>query len=248
MLNNLQMILENSKVEATSESLPIVNTVLNDAVFKPMLFSTPMVQALLNGTKTQTRRLVKFPNNYYGGEVYPNGRFGLKFESKDDCESQVFWRLNAQINIGDIIWVRETFKSTYTVDANDREQFIYKTDSQDMLDFFEHSKWKPSLFMPKRACRIWLKVTNVRCEPLQNISVLDSVAEGIEFKTHSVREVGMPKIVYKLYYAENHWDESPIISYWSLWDKINGKESWAKNPWVYVYEFEVIRERPYGFI
>ena len=84
-------------------------------------------------------------------------------------------------------------------------------------------KWKPSIFMPREACRIFLKVTNVRVERLQDISDHDVIAEGI--------------VMEKTPFIE------PCNAFASLWESINGIGSWALNPWVWVYEFKQI-EKP----
>lgn len=222
----------------------IANTLLSDAVFRPMLFSTPMVHALLNGTKTQTRRLVKIKE--YGNLLDKDviAKLNLYHISTENeawfSTPGVNVHVKIPYNIGDIIWVRETSKSTYTVDANDREQFIYKTDSKDVLDFMKPQKWKPSLFMTKEASRIWLKVTNVRIEKLHKITDEDARSEGVEYSN----EFG-----YKLYAKNDFFSKhlSASDSYMSLWEKINGKNSWKENPWVFVYEFEVLLVCPYGF-
>ena len=259
MLNNLQMILENSKVEASTDALPLVNTVLNVAVFRPMLFSTPMVQALLNGTKTQTRRLVKFPSDYYGGEVYPNGTWGLKYETKDDCGSEIIKRVYPKFNIGDIIWVRETYCDGLIVDrgGNETPKILYKATYNNEFEIYDHDgelmeiKWKPSLFMPKEACRLWLKVTNVRAEKLNEITETDAVNEGVGRRIVKT-SIGQTYIGYENYNKmqadDVHYYRNPAFSFESLWEKINGKGSWNINPWVFVYDFEVTTVRPYGFI
>jgi hypothetical protein len=184
---------------------------LSDAVFRPMLFSTPMVQALLNGTKTQTRRLVN-------GNI-PIGNFDETLKK-------------SVLKIGSIIWVRETFNTNY----NDTG-FIYKADYK--VPAKNKHFWKPSLFMPKTACRIFLEVTDIRIERLNEISESDSIEEGIEYST----EFG-----YKLYSKNSFFSKhlSASDSYMSLWELINGQGSWKENPFVWVYTFKVV-ECPYGF-
>lgn len=101
-------------------------------------------------------------------------------------------------------------------------------------------KWKPSLFMPKEACRIWLEVTNVRLERLQDISEEDAIAEGvISEKIDAIHK-------WKDYSRQGYL---PIakFSFFSLWEKINGKESVSENPWVWVYEFKKV-EMPINFL
>ena len=90
--------------------------------------------------------------------------------------------------------------------------------------------WKSSIFMPKDACRIFLKITKIRIERLQNISETDAVAEGIIM--NNIPHEGW-------YWMENIYStDCPIIAYEKLWKKINGEKSWDENPWVFVYEFE----------
>lgn len=113
--------------------------------------------------------------------------------------------------------------------------FVYKADGQPWEDYEEWT-WKPSIFMPKDACRIFLKLTKIRIERLNDITEADAIAEGIErdiFKIDSILTM-----CFKIYGSKNSWDENPINSYWSLWEQINGKKSWLKNPFVWVYEFE----------
>lgn len=112
--------------------------------------------------------------------------------------------------------------------------------------------WTPSLFMPKEAARIFLKVTNVRCERLKDISFWDAINEGIEIRLSDGSEE------FRDYLAKNqgaeffgNWGEtyytSPINSFESLWQLINAKKHpWESNPWVWVYEYERI-ERPEDF-
>jgi hypothetical protein len=113
---------------------------------------------------------------------------------------------------------------------------------------FYPSKWKPSLFMPKAACRLWLKVTNVRVERLKDISEEDAIAEGV---FDAFRGEDIAGNAYKNYLdKKGGWDsvaDNAIHSYMTLWEKLNGLDSWDLNPFVWVYDFEVIRERPFKF-
>jgi len=200
-----------TNADVSTSALPFGKPLLSDAVFRPMLFSTPMVQALLNGTKTQTRRLVN-------GTI-PLGNFDETLKK-------------SILKIGSIIWVRETFNTNY----NDTG-FIYKADYKEPAK--NKQFWKPSLFMPKAACRIFLEVTDIRIERLNEISERDSIEEGIEYST----EFG-----YKLYSKNSFFSKhlSARDCYMSLWELINGKGSWLENPFVWVYSFKIV-ECPYGF-
>jgi hypothetical protein len=252
--------------DANQEAATIGNILLSDAVFRPMLYSTVMVQALLNGTKTKTRRTQGLEDLNQSNEIY-DWQF-VTIYSDDDEKSVIGFKARngfsdtwkevfKKINIGDIIWVRETFFESsipafpepitwlqleYGASEQTIRNIIYKADFPNIS-----VKWKPSLFMPKSACRLWLKVTNVRVEKLQDISEEDAINEGI---IDSLLELPINAHHYHNYLATSQNDEeadSAIDSYKSLWQKINGKDSWDANPFVWVYDFEVIREAPYGF-
>lgn len=204
--------------------------------FKPILFSTPMVQAILNGTKTQTRRIIKpQPKEGYLPKIHTD-HFGKRYlESRKSAIELEYidWKF---YQIGDILWVRETFGKLVTDDS-----FCYAADvccPKYDKPFFG---WKPSIHMPKEAARIFLKVTNVRCERLNDITEADAIAEGIE-KTSIAPFVHR----YKNYLVKQKLT-SPISSFKTLWMKINGLESWEENPYVWVYDFEVI-EKPLDFL
>lgn len=176
----------------------------------PILFSTPMVESIQDNTKTQTRRIVK------GSIPIGNWDDTVKF---------------SKIQEGDILWVRETWQYDYHW-VQGKGGYVYKVDRPAPSIMLDH-KWKPSIFMPKDACRIFLKVKSVRLEKLQDISKQDAISEGIEVSSSST---------YKDYIDYPHdifeWFTSPIDSFQSLWLSINGKKSWNENPWVWVYEFE----------
>ena len=104
-------------------------------------------------------------------------------------------------------------------------------------DAFRPDKWQPSLFMPKAACRIFLQITYIRVERLQDIKQSDCLREGIEYKDFPGGRF------YKTYCTDKNsqgiYDElMPKHSFETLWQSINGKESWNKNPFVWVVEFK----------
>ena len=196
-----------------------------------ILFSTPMVQAILQGRKTQTRRVIKpQPDSepYFAGKVnmwYAEN----KPKGLSDCPYG---------QPGDLLWVRETWKKADIPEADG--PFEYKASLQNPSAEWNKGIWKPSIHMPKAAARIWLKVKDVRVECLQKISQKDAIAEGIE--TLGKRSLTIDKPYYKNYISddwENGW-LNPINSFDSLWCKINGEQSWYANPWVWVVEFEVV--------
>lgn len=200
---------------------------------KPILFSTEMVQAILNGTKKQTRRIIK-PQPIFKENV---GKW-FKNEKINEVGSQDFVIdfiiKNATYQVGDILWIRETFIEW-------SGKFQYKP-----LPYGEElGKWKPSIHMPKEAARIFLKVTNVRCERLHDISEDDAIAEGCslygpfgEYKGSIHPNGGGMR--YRGYSTAKR-------AFQCIWETINCKESWKQNPFVWVYEFEVT-EKPENFI
>lgn len=217
---------------------------------KPILFSTPMVQAILNGTKTQTRRIIKKqPFNAKSDIIcqlddFKEGTWGAKFKYFGEERYEITNLFKPLAQIGDILWVRETWslvpKSAYSKELlfpyTDSSNIIYKAS----FDRAFSSPWKPSIHMPKIAARIFLKVTGVRIERLQDISEKDAIAEGIK-----VIEVDEAYFDYE-FNGENGSYATARGSFNSLWCKINGKDSWSSNPWVWVYEFERV-DKPENF-
>lgn len=242
-MNNLQK--PNKERQAGGGIKPHVSRIQ----FKPILFSTPMVEAIEAGRKTQTRRLVKFPKDFTG-EVYNNAPYGLKYSSNlyGDTVQRLAYALP-----DDILWVRETWQETTWLHPSDENYgYIYKA-SENGREWAANDEswiWKPSLFMPKEACRLFLKVISCSVERLQDISHEDAVAEGIEYI-----DIEEPFTMgYKLYGKHRIPDllgrkavtGTSIESYQTLWESINGRESWDSNPYVWVVSFE-LTERPQGF-
>lgn len=210
---------------------------------RPILFSAPMVRAILEGRKTQTRRLVKpqpsFPfgvkqivqvpdpwhdEAFAGTPAEGMGTKGPRL-LKWHCEDYA-WNLVAGIDLkckyglpGDRLWVKETFNIG-------RVAPIYKADNPDGLPPSECTddwnrpgvdRWRPSIHMPRVASRITLEVVSVQVERLQEISEADAIAEGC---------------------GRHENGTLAVIEYSRLWDEINGPGSWAANPWVWVLEFQ----------
>lgn len=201
---------------------------------KPILFSTPMVRAILEGRKTQTRRIVKFNKeievkNIGFSATSPNGSFEVRGIHKNGEYGASFFKL--PFKKGDILWVRESFGNTAI-------GTMYKADINNPQINKPSSGWKPSIHMPKAAARIFLEVTNVRVERLFDISEKDAIAEGI--------------IVIEPEEAYNSYDKgvgsyaTARGSFFSLWTSINGQASTDANPWVFVYDFKRV-ERPANF-
>lgn len=206
---------------------------------KPILFNTDMVRAILDGRKTVTRRVVKlkYDNTHY--EIKTD-KYGTRLiEIQDDVEGETFgssedgttWRKirpyiepKAYYNKGDILYVRETWGEGY-----EEGTYIYKADDKlaNLPEFKESSKliYHPSIHMPKEAARVFLKVTNVRVERLQDAKYFDFINEGIP---------------YKQYEWEIREDFQKLWNYTIKKSDLD-RYGWDANPWVWVIEFEVIQ-------
>ncbi|WP_445458406.1 hypothetical protein [Flavobacterium sp. HNIBRBA15423] len=209
---------------------------------KPILFSTEMVQAILEGRKTQTRRtkgletISKNANSYRYDGLDESGDTGTEyqhfFEIIDHNKKPIekYCSIKSPYKIGDILWVREFFvKFEKWKELEQKFSYYYKA------DFYNHTfKYEPSIHMPKEACRLFLKIKNIRAERLNDISQADAIAEGIK------KDLG-----WKNYLFEGA-ETDPYSSFETLWKKINGKESWNSNPWVWVIDFERC-EKPKNF-
>lgn len=233
---------------------------------RPILFSGEMVRAILDGRKTHTRRLKglerfninpavftisnkqthvcrlwdsRVEENPNPLEVYHILLSCDGFENKVKCPYG---------KTGDVLYVKETYKYVLSDHAHDllegsrdKTQFVYRASMHpDWMLYAKERygyKWTPSVHMPKYAARIWLKVKDVRVERLNAISEADAIAEGVE-EVVSEWSVGYGN--YNLKGDDAPYYDNPVHSFQSLWQAINGPESWAVNPWVWVIEFEVL--------
>lgn len=197
---------------------------------RPILFSTEMVKAILSGRKTQTRRVVKpqpdddglwndtdFPRSLQSNLKGWNGTVDETGESKE-------WKCPYG-QVGDLLWVRET----YAIAGNTTKWYIYKAD----LDYGHlEEKWKPSIFMPRKACRIELRIKSIRAERLNDITEADANREGV------ASDMSLPFNQYLNYRNSIYQLETAQHSFCSLWIEINGEKSWMANPFVWVIQFE----------
>lgn len=195
---------------------------------RPILFSGPMVKAIREGRKTQTRRVVK-PSWIAAADAA-----GESWGPEGD---QNYWAgVCPYGQPGDRLWVRETHRFDGLdprIAIRDRrlDEISYRADmiSDSCCD---SCTWRPSIFMPRWASRITLEVAGVRVERLNEISEADAKAEGIE-------DVGD---LWRNYTPDSHYLhcltlEQPRDSFRSLWESINGPGSWDLNPFVWVVEF-----------
>jgi len=209
---------------------------------RPILFSTPMVEAILKGRKTQTRRIIKPQPTVNDGEYSFQLKKGVQLTGAvNEINNRSLGLAHfGKYQKGDIIWVRETWQ--YSDDLE--HPYLYKQKELEELKpkFFKRMTWRPSIFMPKAACRIFLEVTNVRVGRLNDISENDAIAEGV-LKHSDFGSTG-----YILYTEPEaaYTDIDAVYSFESLWESINGKESWEANPWVWVYDFKRV-DKPENF-
>ena len=211
-------------------------TATTDRKERPILFSGPMVNAILEGRKTQTRRIVS-DRHYKYASVCPYGQ------------------------IGDRLWVRETWADVSTesgpailykaLGAENTSRYHFCSEDAypveyeryptckftmwcgDLLRGEPGHAWRPSIFMPRNLSRITLEITDVRVERLQDITEEDARAEGFECGT---TWQAIPGEEHRSEPAEEY---SATDSMQQLWDKINGKRaSWDSNPYVWVITFK----------
>ena len=187
---------------------------------RPILFSAPMVRAILDGSKTQTRRVVKLLN----GQYMPPSR------AADINGWNQMLRLCPYGQPGDRLWVREAFLGWYkTADKSFSHVAAYRADGYELE---AGERWTPSIHMPRAASRITLEVTGVRVDRLQDISEEDARAEGIT--DGGCLNCGNPETDCGCLNPQPDARDSFV----RLWQSINGPESWGANPWVWVVEFK----------
>lgn len=219
---------------------------------KPILFNTDMVKAILKGSKTQTRRIVNFDkiakqSGCTKGTLAYSDTFKswAVFNGNNDVDLCL---IDAPIEKGDVLWVRESFYKHYETPKDYKgikpgANFYYTASVNEKKEWLQlWYKKMPSIFMPKKACRIFLEVTNVRVEKLRDISESDSKAEGVAFLRGETDKFG-----YKCYtddYAIGY--ATAKDSFLSLWQSIHGAKSDLDNPFVWVYEFNKV-DKPSSF-
>lgn len=225
---------------------------------RPILFSGPMVRALLAGTKTQTRRILKPQPELQGNGLYhvSNAHGGVLNVAEEDIGAQAVDYL--RISVGDRLWVKETWRP-FSIDMSPWDlEVVYAADGETRVikdgDFGEKDWNFPkaaargnvsSLFMTRWASRLTLTVTDVRVERLQDCSRDDAMAEGIVQTWGDF--MGDPPD-WAVASINRHGDGSgthiydnrtSVENYRELWNHINGAGSWEANPWVAAYTFTV---------
>ena len=193
---------------------------------KPILFSPPMVRAILEGRKTQTRRILK-PQPGNNNRI--PGKDGTVINISDPRTTE----LCKYGQPGDRLWVRETFR----ILGSGPGEKIPKSGNHDMVQYFADNdesyidRYRPSIHMPRWASRINLEITSVRVERLQEISEADSIAEGLT-DCGGAWSISTAKMISRCV--------DPRETFRDLWSNINGPGSWTVNPYVWVVEFKRI--------
>ncbi|HGY4508872.1 TPA: hypothetical protein ACNVCB_002851 [Klebsiella pneumoniae] len=199
-----------------------------------MIFNSEMVRAILDGRKTQTRRIMKeqpvLNGNFYEvfGSAWSKGMTSIPAVPGHSLSTRCPFGA-----VGDRIWVRETFcpvddtqyggEKWVDYRATPRYEASHPAGWDSAPNDAEALKWRPSIHMPRWASRILLEITGVRVERLNSISDADAKAEGCCYG----RGGGVPD------FAVTPADHFP-----TLWASIYGEESWKANPWVWVIEFK----------
>jgi len=218
---------------------------------RPVIFSAPMVRALLAGRKTQTRRILKLQPIPFAvddrGTLCEVGCLHAEGDRRPRVTlGRVVTRQELPYAVGDRLYVREAWAPLDALTHNDpgaqalADRGFYKADESTVDG--EISRWRPSIHMPRWASRLTLMVTDVRVERLQDISERDAAAEGVELESadppfhyvpgiwpHSITAVGI----------EEPGGRHAARSFAKLWGHINGPESWQANPWVVAVSFSV---------
>lgn len=214
---------------------------------RPILFSGPMVRAIPDGRKTQTRRVVKpqpetnpsVSKIFFGKHPFSpscfrgtpaaglvGGSERMAWVAEDWCGNAIGveeegWLKCPYGQPGDRLWVRETWAPMPGGPVTPANGVLYRADGHDAKWL-----WRPSIFMPRWACRIVLEIEAVRVERVQHISESDALSEGCE-PIHGTEPSG------------SEWT-SYAMGYRGLWDSINAKRGfgWDTNPWVWVIQFK----------
>lgn len=196
---------------------------------KPILFSAPMVRAILAGRKTQTRRIV-YPQIDDATRVSKTD-FGWEFEAPSHTS-----HIGKKFVAGDRLWVREAVRAEEIHSGLDGVHYLADGDFRPIQDTEQAALlWVllnsyrngrglpvPPIHMPRWASRITLEITDVRVQRLQEISEEDAKAEGVSLN------------------STTHWETEARDAYCALWKTINGPDSWSQNPWVWVISFRVL--------
>ena len=233
---------------------------------KPIIFSAPMIRALLAGTKKQTRRVMK-PQPYSNGfhfdgydilchcdELPPSAMLLTVGKGRNRYTTSNYegWESSCPYgDPGDLLWVKETWRPrhalsiwdlivTYAADGSERRILdgAFPEDDWTMPKAAARGNVSP-LFMPRRASRLTLQLTDVRVQRLQDISEAYACAEGLRVFNEDDAILYYSALATEAEWPTG-WHLNPVDAFRELWQSINGPESWDVNPWVWALSFRVI--------
>lgn len=230
-------------------------------VCRPVFFTSWSVRQILDGHKPKTRRIMSpqptaqwYDDVVIGGQLKEHGHYEYEYPTgSKQFPGEMFWadgdsdqwaKYCPLGRPGDILWVREPFRSM-------AKGIDYKADYEHRIGF----RWQSNIYMKKQDCRLWLRIKSVRVEQLQDITETDAIAEGIEpvdlfsaqagYKSYEVIHRGRHKGTAHPHSAVPN--KSAITSYKELWEAMHGAKAWEENPWVWVIEYEPC-DKPINFL
>ena len=218
-----------------------------------MLYSTPMVQAVLEKRKRVTRRTYGLQNINIEPDKWKFDDFKYTRSSKGNFQVARFVDSLGHVELiknpfglyGDILWVRETYSLHGRPDIS-KTKYIYKSDKSENVA--EIIRWRASIHMPREACQLFLIRKDVRLERLQDITEDSAISEGVKrtqrgnYLNYQDERSEVTQFIYNCATAKH--------SFRTLWDELNGNKfedrftRWASNPWVWVVEFTVCENPP----
>jgi hypothetical protein len=231
---------------------------------RPILFSAPMIRALLDGRKTQTRRILKQAHDTAGKDtawaVCPAKEsgwiawFGQPRKAVEQFTKEAYGHgfPCPYGHPGDLLWVRESFGyyCSFMGDVLPNAPILYRADQdscgqypvvlpgeKDITLVNDREPWKPSIHMPRLVSRLTLEITDVRVERLQDISEADAMAEGIDIPLPD--KYGCPYRSPKHSDGKHRIGDNAYTMYRDLWNDIHGKDAWQQNPWIWALTFKV---------
>lgn len=209
-----------------------------------LIFKGALIPPLIDGTKTLTRRMLKLQPKQYSDNswFWQNKKFDAGYCHTSKSRMMGFMLEHGEYQIGDRIWVRETFGyEIRNIGGTPHEKFVYRASKPEAVRCYDCNgnelpmKWTPSIHMPRRASRIEREIINVRVEQLQDITDRDAIREGFKaiegakWQTFEEAEAGLPM-----------HDHTARDAFEGFWRTQYGDQSWDQNPWVYVIEFKKV--------
>lgn len=197
---------------------------------RPIIFSSEMVRAIMDGRKTMTRRIVnpQPPEWKWNTSKWSEQCINVRHDKSE----RPYYVVCPFGKPGDTLWVRESY-CPHWFETN---KHAFKADWTDLSkeSGFDQPKWKPSIHMPRSAARIFLEITDISVERLHGISQKDALAEGVK---HVIDKI-TGYCGYDYQHGGYNLMTTPYNGFASLWKSIHSEESWASNPWVWVIKFK----------